>query len=91
MGEVDPSDVQTSVAYHLRTHYNKGAWAGVEVRVQVKKTRFRISDVTVAAGMKPAEPIIRKPSAIAVEVLSPEDRAGDLAEEIADYLAFGVP
>jgi len=26
-----------------------------------------------------------------VEVLSPDDRAGDLEEKIADYLAFGVP
>ena len=69
----------------------KGIWAGVEVRVQVKKTRFRIPDVTVVAGAKPAEPIIRKPPAIAVEVLSPDDRAGDLEDKIADYLAFGIP
>ena len=28
---------------------------------------------------------------IAIEVLSPDDRAGYLEEKIADYLAFGVP
>ena len=42
-------------------------------------------------GSKPTERIIRKPPVIAVEVLSPDDRAGDLEEKIADYLAFGVP
>ena len=91
VGEVDHSDVQSSILHYLRTHYKKGVWAGVAVRVQVKKTRFRIPDVTVVAGAKPAERIIRKPPAIAVEVLSPDDRAGDLEEKIADYLAFGVP
>ena len=46
VGEVDHSDVQTAIAHYLRTHYRKRVWAGVEVRVQVKKTRFRIPDVT---------------------------------------------
>ena len=91
VGEVDHSDLQTAIAHYLRTHYKKRVWAGVEVRVQVKKTRFRIPDVTVVAGAKPAERIIRKPPVIAVEVLSPDDRAGYLEEKINDYLAFGVP
>jgi len=43
-------------------------------------------------GAKPTERTIRKPPVIAVEVLSPDDRAGcDLEAKIADYLAFGVP
>jgi Uma2 family endonuclease len=71
--------------------YKRRVWTGVAVRVQVKKTRFRIPDVTVVAGAKPTEPIIRKPPVIAIEVLSPDDRAGDLEDKIADYLAFGVP
>jgi len=42
-------------------------------------------------GSKPDERIIRKPPVIAVEILSPDDRAGYLEEKINDYLAFGVP
>ena len=91
MGEVDHSDVQSSILHYLRTHYKKGIWAGVAVRVQVKKTRFRIPDVTVMPGSKPAERVIRKPPIVAVEVLSPDDRAGYLEEKINDYLEFGVP
>ncbi len=86
LGEVDHSELQTAVAHYLRTHYKKQVWAGVEVRVQVKKTRFRIPDITVVAGSKPAERIIRTPPVVAVEVLSPDDRAGDLEEKINDYL-----
>ena len=91
VGQVDHSDVQSSILHRLRTHYKKSFWVGVAVRVQVKKTRFRIPDVTVVAGAKPTERIIRKPPVIAVEVLSPDDRAGYLEEKINDYLAFGVP
>jgi Uma2 family endonuclease len=91
VGEVDHSDVQTAIAHYLRTHYKKRVWAGVEVRVQVKKTRFRIPDVTVMLEAKPVERIIRQPPLVAVEVLSPDDRAGDLEEKINDYLAFGIP
>jgi Uma2 family endonuclease len=91
VGEVDHSDVQTAIAHYLRTHHKKQVWAGVAVRVQVKKTRFRIPDVTVMLGSKPSERIIRRPPAIAIEVLSPDDRAGDLEEKINDYLAFGIP
>lgn len=90
VGEVDHSDVQTAVAHYVRTHYKKRVWAGVEVRVQVRKTRFRIPDVTIVPGAKPAESIIRQPPVVAVEVLSPDDRAGDLEEKIDDYLAFGI-
>jgi Uma2 family endonuclease len=91
VGEVDHSDVQSSILHYLRTHYKKCVWAGVAVRVQVKKTRFRIPDVTIMLGAKPAERIIRQPPLVAVEVLSPDDRAGDLEEKINDYLAFGIP
>ena len=42
-------------------------------------------------GTKPTGEIILTPPAIAVEVLSPDDRAGYLEEKIADYLAFGIP
>jgi Uma2 family endonuclease len=91
VGEVDHSDVQSSILHYLRTHYKKRVWAGVEVRVQVKKTRFRIPDVVVMRGSKPTERIIRKPPVIAIEVLSRDDRASDLEEKIDEYLGFGVP
>jgi Uma2 family endonuclease len=91
VGEVDHSDVQSAIASYLRALHSKRVWAGVAVRIQVNKTRFSIPDVTVVAGSKPDEPIIRKPPILVVEVLSPDDRAGDLEEKINDYLAFGVP
>jgi len=63
----------------------------VEQRVQVKSTRFRIPDICVVRGPKPAEQILTKPPFICIEVLSPEDRWPRVQQRIDDYLAMGVP
>ncbi len=89
MGEVDHSDVQTNAAAYLKSHYRK-LWAGVEVRVQVKASRFRVPDVTVMENGKPKSAIIKTPPFLIIEVLSPDDRAGDLEATLDDYLAFPV-
>ena len=90
LGEIDHSDLQTRIAYHLLTRYKRQFWVGVEVRVQVAPTRFRVPDVCVVWGPKPDGRIIVDPPLAVVEVLSPDDRADDLQEKIEDYLAFGV-
>jgi Uma2 family endonuclease len=90
VGEIDHSDVQTAIAYFIRSRYSN-CWMGVEVRTRVSATRFRVPDVAIVAGPKPDGRIISSPPLIVVEVLSPDDRAGDLQEKIDDYLAFGVP
>ncbi|HTT65195.1 MAG TPA: Uma2 family endonuclease [Bryobacteraceae bacterium] len=90
VGEIDHSDLQTRIAAYFLAHYPM-FWAAVEARVQVKSTRFRVPDVVLVAGPKPAGRIITTPPHLVVEVLSPEDRAGAVQERIDDYLAFGIP
>ena len=82
VGRIDHSHLQTAIARYLGNHYVKRVWVGVEVRVQVKHTRFRVPDVTVMPGGMPEGEIIRTPPVIAVEVLSPDDRAGYLEEKL---------
>jgi Uma2 family endonuclease len=89
VGEVDHSDLQTAIASYLRVHW-EGVWAGVEVRVQVKPTRFRVPDICIASGGKPAGRIITAPPLAVIEILSREDRAEDIQEKINDYLEFGI-
>ncbi len=67
-----------------------GFWAGVEIRVQIRSDRFRVPDVVVVRGGRPPGRIITSPPEVAVEVLSPEDRAADVQDKIDDYLQFGV-
>jgi Uma2 family endonuclease len=62
-----------------------------ELRVQVSdEPRFRIPDVCAKALPHEKRPILLKPDLV-VEVLSPDDRPGEILEKIADYAAAGVP
>jgi len=61
-----------------------------EQRVQVKARRFRVPDVTVLAGPRPATGIITEPPFLCIEILSPSDRVVEMQDRIHDYLDFGV-
>ncbi len=89
VGEVDHATLQTRMALYLGIHY-KQFWSAVEVRVQVKSTRFRVPDVCLVTGPQPEGRIITAPPFLVVEVLSPDDRADELQEKIEDYLSMGV-
>ena len=72
---------------------NRDAW-GVEVypelRTRVARTKFRIPDVLITrAGVK-FEHVLDSAPLIAIEILSLDDKLGDLQEKIGEYLAFGV-
>ena len=89
VGEIDHSDLQTAIVVYLRLHH-KNVWAGVEVRVQVSQSRFRVPDICIVAGPKPSGRIVTQPPLCVVEVLSKDDRVDDIDEKIHDYLAFGI-
>jgi Uma2 family endonuclease len=56
----------------------------------VKKSRFRVPDLSVLRADAPKEQIITHPPLIVIEILSPEDRLSRFQDRIEDYLAFGV-
>ena len=91
LGERDHSEVQTNLSSWLHSrHKELGIWVYVEQRVQVKPSRFRVPDICVVAGPKPLEQVFTQPPLICIEILSKDDRAGEMQERIDDYLAFGV-
>jgi hypothetical protein len=87
VGEIGHGDAQGRIYALLN---GRGFWSGVEIRVQVRADRFRVPDVVVVRGGRPAGRVITAPPEVAVEVLSPEDRAIDLQAKINDYLQFGI-
>jgi Uma2 family endonuclease len=89
VGEISHGDAQGRT-YAFVLLNASGFWPGVEIRVQVRADRYRVPDVTIVRGRRPAGRIIVTPPEIAVEVLSPDDRAADIQEKIEDYLQFGV-
>jgi len=62
-----------------------------EQRVQVAATRFRVPDVTVIRASDPNEAIVTIAPLLCIEILSKDDRIGDIEERAQDYLTMGVP
>jgi Uma2 family endonuclease len=58
--------------------------------MQVKARRFRVPDITVLAGPRPATGIITEPPFLCNEILSPSDRVVEMKDRIHDYVDFGV-
>lgn len=89
MGEFRHARIQTLIANYLAIHYQQ-FWSVVEVRVRITKSRYRIPDVCLGIGALPGSGPVAEPPFLVVEVLSPDDRAGDMQEKIDDYLNAGV-
>jgi Uma2 family endonuclease len=92
LGEQDHSWPQGElIVFFASTRKTLGTYAFPEQRVQVKATRFRVPDVCVCIGARPAEQVFRTPPFLAIEILSKDDRAGELQEKLDDYRSFGIP
>jgi len=90
LGEFDHSRLQTALAVYFGTRQKeRDITVVVELRVQVKPTRFRIPDVCIVLG-QPDWQIFRRPPFLCIEVLSNDDRMSRVQERIDDYLAMGV-
>ena len=90
VGEISHGDAQGRT-YAFILFKARDFWASVEIRVQIRPDRYRVPDVVVVRGGRPPGRIITSPPEVAVEVLSPEDRAADVQDKIDDYLQFGIP
>ncbi len=91
MGEVDHSDVEGRIHYWFFSRQKQlNLYPLVEVRMRVSPTRYRVPDVIVVRGAKPAGRVITEPPLLVVAVLSPEDRAGRVDTKIDEYLRAGT-
>ena len=62
----------------------------VETRMRVRPNRYLIPDVAV---FHPDEPdaVPETPPLVVIEILSPDDRMGEVREKLEDYRTWGVP
>ena len=69
------------------------AW-GVNVytgqRARVRAGKYKLPDVCIVQGPRPASPIFEQPPLVAIEILSAEDRPLRVDQTIAEWLEFGV-
>jgi Uma2 family endonuclease len=78
------------IGYFLRFGRALGLRVRPELRVHVAPRRYRTPDVTVLPSSAPLQAIPDTPPAICIEILSPDERKGELREKIADYVTMGV-
>ena len=91
VGERHHSELQGEIYSYFRSVARKlNIVPYIEQRVQVGSSRFRVPDICVMHGGRPAEQIFTKPPLIAIDILSKDDRMSDMQERIDDYLQFGV-
>jgi Uma2 family endonuclease len=89
VGEFNHSFLQVAFTLALKA---LGLRTYTELRSQVRPRKFRIPDVlALAPGQKREGRYLKTPPYIVIEILSPEDRVGDLREKLDDYLALPVP
>jgi len=91
VGERDHGKTQIVLGAWLYNRQKElGIWVYPEQRVQVKPTHYRVPDLCVVAGEDVREPIFTRPPFLCIEILSRDDRVGDVLDKIDDYLSFGV-
>ena len=96
VGEYDHSRLQGMIfAYFFSKEAELNIMAFPEQRVRVLSTdrekRYRIPDVCVVRTPYSKEPVLTLPPYLAIEVLSPDDRAGETLQKASEYARFGIP
>ncbi len=71
-----------------KTHRVHGV---TELRLKMTGDLFRIPDVAVFAGPRPAEAVPSSPPLVVIEITSPDDRHQDLLQKLEEYRVWGVP
>ncbi len=90
-----PDDFHSAVqqfflAYFQSLRRELGVWVRPELRLRVAPRKYRIPDVMLMpTGVRP-KPIPDVPPVLCIEVLSPDDKAGELQEKLDDYVVMGV-
>jgi Uma2 family endonuclease len=62
-----------------------------EQRIKLRQRKYKIPDICVIRGSRPATPVLEEPPFLAIEILSPDDRPIRVNDTIDDWLNFGIP
>lgn len=91
MGELPHGDVQSTLSRLLwRFRKTLGIRVVTELRIQIRKRRYRVADIAVWRDDNIGTGIPAVPPFLAVEILSPEDRMVRMLPKIQEYLSIGV-
>jgi Uma2 family endonuclease len=60
-----------------------------EIRMKVAPNAYRVADIAVFAGAHPP-PVPETPPLVVIEILSKDDRHGDIMQKLEEYRKWGV-
>ena len=90
-GEQPHAAVQGFLQYVFRMNAEPwGIRAFPEQRVQTSREHFRVADLCIVRRGIGAEPIVRTPPLLCIEILSRDDSMSEIRERVDDYLLMGV-
>ena len=73
-------------AYIFRRRKAWGVNVYPEQRARVRPGKYKLPDLCIVEGPRPATPIFEQPPLLAIEILSPEDRPLRVDQTIAEWL-----
>jgi len=91
LGTEEHSWLQAALAAYI--FRRRKAWrvnVYTEQRTKLRPGKYKLPDVCIVSGPRPANPIFEQPPLVAIEILSPEDRPLRVDRTIAEWLEFGV-
>jgi Uma2 family endonuclease len=91
VGQYDHSSWKHALEMWFAQHAKEwGIRVRPELRIRVRKTNFRIPDVTVLDRNHPVEQVVTHPPIAVFEVLSPEDSVTRMMTKLGDYEQMGI-
>jgi Uma2 family endonuclease len=91
VGETGHGRIQAQITHKLLAFAeNVPMQVMTEARVHTAGTSYRVPDISVVLGDDELDRYLYQPPFLCVEVLSPDDRAGEIQEKLDEYLAFGI-
>ena len=91
VGEQPHGDLQIILGTIFRNHRLEwGVRPLGDTRLQVTATRYRIPDLMVLRNTDPKDAIVTFAPLLCVEILSKDDRLGEMQERVDDYARMGV-
>jgi Uma2 family endonuclease len=85
-------DVQAGLAQFFKSRQREQRlFSSSEQRIRLYPGRWVVADVAVYHPDRPTEDYPSEPPLIVIEILSPDDRMGDVIDKLEEYRRFGVP
>jgi len=89
-----PDEIHSAIQFLILLHFGNlihsyPVYPRPEIRMKVGRNAYRVADIAVFAGSHPP-PVPESPPLVVVEILSKDDRYGEIMQKLEEYRKWGV-